>query len=58
MTERNLSKYRIEKVLHEYIRDLPEVRRTVRAYENGFLTFQDALREIADIVEKEERERE
>lgn len=57
MTDRNLNKYRIEKVLHEYTRDLPEVRNAVRNYENGFLTFWDALREIADIVEKEERER-
>lgn len=53
MTDRNLNKYRIEKVLHEWIRDLPEVRNTVKAYERGTLTFSDALREIAEIVDRE-----
>lgn len=52
MTDRNLNKYRIEKVLHELIRDLPEVRKSAWNYEHGFLTFEDALEEIAKAVRK------
>lgn len=46
MTNRNLNKYRIEKVLHEWIRDLPEVRKVERNYERGLLRPEDALEEI------------
>ena len=47
------NKYRIEKVLHEYIRDLPEVKRMSEKYEHGYLTFEDALEEIAYAIRKE-----
>ena len=53
MTDRKMNKYRIEKVLHELIRDLPEVRKISCNYENGFLTLEDALEEIAEAVRKE-----
>lgn len=46
MTDRNLNKYRIEKILHEWIKDLPEVRKVAAMYENGSLTPEDALAEI------------
>lgn len=51
--DKNMNKYRIEKVLHELIRDLPEVRKISRNYENGFLIFEDALKEIAEAARKE-----
>ena len=47
MTDKNLNKYQIEKVLHEYIRELPQVRKFAKDYENGLLTFESALAEIA-----------
>lgn len=47
MVDRNENKYRIEKVLHEWIRDLPEVRKVARNYEQGLLRPEDALEEIA-----------
>ena len=53
MTDRNLNKYRIEKVLHEYIRDLPEVRKMASRYEMGLYTFEDVLEEIAYVIRKE-----
>lgn len=57
MTENNAKKYRIESVLHEYIRDLPEVKKIVHAWNIGLLTFDEALKEIARAI-LEERERE
>lgn len=47
MMQKNENKYRIEKVLHELIRDLPEVRRTSERFDHGMLTVEDALEEIA-----------
>lgn len=46
MTDKKENKYWIEKVLHEWIRDLPEVRKVAAMYEKGHLTPEDALAEI------------
>lgn len=48
-----MKKYRIEKVLHEVIRDLPSASKANRAYELGFLTLDEALKEIADAIRQE-----
>ena len=53
MMEKNQNKYKIEKVLHELIRDLPEVRRMSEKFEYGYLTIEAALEEIAYIVRHE-----
>ena len=50
MEDRNQNKYRIEKILHEWIRDLPEVRKIAMMYEHGFFTPEAALEEIAYLV--------
>lgn len=47
MTDKKKNKYRIEKVLHEWIKDIPEVKKVAIMYENGFCTPEDALEEIA-----------
>ena len=47
MIQKNENKYRIEKVLHELIRDLPEVRKVSDRFDHGMLTAEDALEEIA-----------
>lgn len=49
------TKYRIEKILHEAIRDLPDASKANRAYERGYITLEDALKEIASTI-KQERE--
>lgn len=46
MANRNQNKYRIEKILHEWIKDIPEVKKVAMIYENGFCTPEDALAEI------------
>lgn len=46
-------KYRIEKVLHEIIRDLPEVQKISTGYDRGILTLDSALAEIAAIIRAE-----
>lgn len=53
MMDKNEKKFKIEKVLHEYIRDLPEVRRMADKYKYGYLTFEDALEEIAYVIRQE-----
>lgn len=52
MEKRNEKKYRIEKVLHEILRDLPEARKISDAFENGTITDAEALGIIARIIER------
>lgn len=46
-------KYRIEKTLHEIIRDLPEAQKISTGYDRGLLTLDSALAEIAAIIRAE-----
>ena len=46
-------KTRIESVLHEYLRDLPEAKLIADLYERGLLTFEDAMDEIVKVIRKE-----
>lgn len=48
-------KTRIEKVLHEYLRDLPEAKLVADLYERGVITFDDAMTEIIRVIRKENR---
>ena len=48
----NSKKYRIEKVLHELIRDLPEVARINKAYENGLICYTEMFKEIGKELER------
>ena len=50
------NKYRLEKVLHELIKDLPEVERVNRLFESGFITSEDAYQAISEII-RQEKER-
>jgi len=50
-----MNKFDIEKVLHEIIRDLPAAEKASRLFDNGYITFDDALRTIADIYREEMR---
>jgi hypothetical protein len=54
---RNEKKYQIEKVLHELIRDLPQVRKISQSYERGLLPDYEALAEIAEVLKQERREK-
>lgn len=53
MMQKNENKYKIEKVLHELIRDLPEVRRMSEKFQYGYLSIEDALEEIAYVIRQE-----
>lgn len=46
-------KNRIEAVLHEYLRDLPEAKVIADLYERGLLTFEDAMDEIIKVIRSE-----
>ena len=48
----NEKKFKLEKVLHEIIRDLPEVKKINERYEKGFYTLDNALEEIAYILKQ------
>ena len=48
-------KTRIESVLHEYLRDLPEAKLIADLYERGLLTFEDAMDEIIRIIRMERK---
>ena len=50
------TKFTTEKILHELIRDLPEVKKANRNYERGFLTFDGFLMEVARAY-REEKEK-
>ena len=47
---------RLEKVLHEIIRDIPEAEEVTRLFDNGMITFDEALNSIA-FAYREEKER-
>ena len=47
------NKFRLEKVLHEVIRDLPKAKRIEDCFDMGVLTFEEALIMIADSVRYE-----
>lgn len=49
-------KYKIEKVLHEIIRDLPDAMDAERLFNRGYILPEEALEKIA-LAMKEERER-
>lgn len=53
MMEKKQNKYRIEKALHELIRDIPEIRCMADKYEHGYLMIEDALEEIAYVIKQE-----
>lgn len=46
-------KYRIEKILHELIRDVPEIEKANDRFEKGFLTLDDFFREVVRIYRTE-----
>ena len=50
------TKFTTEKILHELIRDLPEVERANRNYERGLITFDSFLENVARAY-REEREK-
>lgn len=39
-------KYKVEKILHELIRDIPEIEKANRNFERGFLTLDDFFAEV------------
>lgn len=53
--EEEMNKYRIEKALHEIIRDIPDAERIATRFERGLLTLEDCLEEIAFIIKKEKQ---
>ncbi len=48
-----MKKYRIEKVIHEISRDLPEAEKIVMQYERFQSSFTDVLTELIRIYEEE-----
>ena len=46
-------KYRIEKILHELIRDVPEIEKANDYFEKGFLTLDDFFGEVVRIYRTE-----
>ena len=53
--ERKHNKYDMEKVIHEFIRDLPEARKIENLFHKGYITAEEALRELADEIERERK---
>ena len=49
----NQNKYRLEKVLHELIRDLPTLRVLNNIFEKGYITADEAFRQAAEIIQEE-----
>lgn len=49
------NKYRLEKVLHELIRDLPALRVLNNIFEKGYLTTDEAFIQLAEIIQEEAR---
>lgn len=47
------TKYRLEKVLHELIRDLPEVAKYNSQFEKGIANTADTFQAIADAIRAE-----
>lgn len=52
-----MKKYNLEKVLHEIIRDIPGAAKVEQKFNRGFMTFDDALKEIASLY-RDEKEKE
>ena len=50
-------KFRIEKILHEVIRDLPEAATINSRLDRGYITTAEALEELARIIRKEKQNR-
>ena len=50
---RNENKYQIEKVLHELIRDNPDIRKMAEAYNRGLLDTDEALGHISCLIKIE-----
>lgn len=55
--QEKMKKYNLEKVLHEIIRDIPGAAKVEQKFNRGFMTFDDALKEIAFLY-REEKEKE
>jgi len=47
---KNENKYKIEKVLHELIRDNPDIRKMAEAYDRGLLDTDGALGHISCLI--------
>ena len=45
-------KFELEKVLHEFIRDLPELQKLEVTFSRGYLTGSEAIHEAARIMKK------
>ena len=50
---KNENKYKIEKVLHELIRDIPDIRKMAEAYDRGLLDTDEALGHISCLIKTE-----
>lgn len=48
-----MNKYRMEKMLHEIIRDLPEAAKVDRCLDRGYITIEDALTIVSRIIRAE-----
>ena len=48
-----MNKYRLEKVLHELIRDLPKVLAINTEFERGFITKEEAFKSVSDAIKNE-----
>lgn len=48
-------KFRLEKVLHELIRDLPEVEKINAAFDGGMITNAEAFVAIAEAITREKK---
>lgn len=48
-----MNKYRMEKMLHEIIRDLPEAAKVESCLDRGYITIEDALTVVARIIRAE-----
>lgn len=48
-----MNKYRIEKMIHELIRDIPEIAKVNREWERGYITTDELLHDIANIYRDE-----
>ena len=44
------NKTRLEKSLHEILRDLPDAAKAAHYYERGYITFSEALATVLDAI--------
>lgn len=47
----NSRKYQAEKILHQMIRDIPEIARINKAWEQGMLSYPEMLKEVGRALE-------